>query len=71
MTEYSKNGVSWPAYRLLAPGHLFLVLIAYADFVVLALWVKKKHLIVECPHLQSIRDRSPGLFRVSTMIQFL
>jgi hypothetical protein len=30
----------------------------------------ERHLVFECPHLQSIRDRFSGLFRVSTMKQF-
>lgn len=30
----------------------------------------ERHLVFECPHLQSIQDRFPGLFRVLTMIQF-
>lgn len=45
----------------LAPGQVFLESIVYADYVTLALWVSKT-IFFECPHLQSIRDRFPGLF---------
>ena len=30
----------------------------------------EKHLVFECPHLQTIRDKYPGLFGVPTMVQF-
>ena len=31
----------------------------------------EKHLVFECPHLQTIRDKYPVLFGVPTMVQFL
>ena len=30
----------------------------------------ERHIVFECPHLQSIRDKYVGLFSVSTMVQF-
>jgi hypothetical protein len=56
----------------LAPGQEFLVLVGYAAFVMqgASSLGDEKHLVSECPHLQPIRDRYPGVFRVSTMIQF-
>ena len=30
----------------------------------------EKHLVFECPHLQLIRDKYPGLFTAPTMVQF-
>jgi hypothetical protein len=30
----------------------------------------EQHLVFECPHLQPIRAKYPGLFGVPTMVQF-
>jgi hypothetical protein len=30
----------------------------------------ERHVVFECPHLQSVRDKYAGLFSVSTMVQF-
>jgi hypothetical protein len=54
----------------LVPKRAFLVLTGSADFVVLAPWAMKNIFVLECPHLQFIRDKFTGLGKVQTMVHF-